>query len=52
MKVMQQTAMAPAVREDAVRLARGQFFGEGRAPEQPVGLEAGGRRTGRRVFMM
>ena len=36
MKVMQQTAMAPAVREDAVRLARGQFFGEGRAPEAGV----------------
>ena len=33
MEVMQQTATAPAVREDAIRLARSQFFGEGRAPD-------------------
>ncbi len=33
MEVMQQTATAPAVREDAIRLARSQFFMEGRAPE-------------------
>jgi hypothetical protein len=30
MEVMQQTVTAPAVREDAIRLARSQFFGGAR----------------------